>query len=99
MKVKLTAASSLLLTVLFVCFLKGTELVTSGDLIEFRKWFDDRGGKCRCKFLEGKYHKLTAVADRRIVDKESILMVPESLLVNSATIEKYSSAISRSIHI
>lgn len=99
MKAKLTAASSLLLTVLFLCFLKGTELVTSGDLIEFRKWFDDHGGKCRCKFLERKYHKLTAVADRRIVDKESILMVPESLLVNSATIEKYSSAISRSIHI
>ena len=97
MKAKLTAASSLLLTVLFLCFLKGTELVTSGDLIEFRKWFDDRGGKCRCKFLERKDHKLTAVADRRIV--ESILMVPESLLMNSATIEKYSSAISRSIHI
>lgn len=88
MKAKFNLASVLVLTVNFVSFLKGKESKTSSDVDEFRKWFDDRGGKCRCKFFERKDHKLAAVADRRIEDKESILMVPESLRVNSAAIEK-----------
>ena len=99
MKAKFNLASVLVLTVNFVSFLKGKESKTSSDVDEFRKWFDDRGGKCRCKFFERKDHKLAAVADRRIEDKESILMVPESLRVNSAAIEKYSENFSRPIHV
>lgn len=85
------------LIVNFICYLKSEEISTEGDLDDFRKWFDDHGGRCRCRFMKEKDHKLAAVADRRIAEKESILMVPESSLVNSATIEKYGIAISRNI--
>ena len=79
----------------FFCFLKSEESATDGDLDDFRKWFEDRGGRCRCRFTKGKDHKFTALADRRIVEKESILMAPQSLLVNSATVERYYEIISR----
>ena len=71
----------------FFSFITSEELTTVSELIDFQKWFDDQGGKCRCNFT--KRDKLIAVADRQIVEKESILMVPQSLLVNSTTVERY----------
>lgn len=72
----------------FFCFITSEELTTVSELIDFQKWFDDQGGKCRCKFIK-RENKLLAVADRQIVEKESILMAPQSLLVNSTTVERY----------
>lgn len=77
------------LSVDFFCCIKSEEEATGGDLEDFQKWFEDHGGRCRCRFMKKEDHKFTAVADRRIVEKESILMVPQSLLVNSATVERY----------
>ncbi|KAJ7372304.1 hypothetical protein OS493_019748 [Desmophyllum pertusum] len=75
------------LSVDFFCCIKSEEEATGGDLEDFQKWFEDHGGRCRCRFMKKEDHKFTAVADRRIAEKESILMVPQSLLVNSATVE------------
>ena len=72
----------------FFCFIRSEELTTVNELIDFQKWFEDQGGKCRCKFTK-RDNKLLAVADRQIVEKESILMAPQSLLVNSTTVERY----------
>ena len=72
----------------FFCFISSEELTTVNELIDFQKWFEDQGGKCRCKFTK-RDNKLLAVADRQIVEKESILMAPQSLLVNSTTVERY----------
>ncbi len=94
MTAKRILAIILVLSLGFFCFLKSEKVATDGDLDDFRKWFDDHGGRCRCRFMRNKDHKFTAVADRRIVEKESILMVPQSLLVNSVTVERYHSIIS-----
>ena len=72
----------------FFCFISSEELTTVNELSDFQKWFEDQGGKCRCKFTK-RDNKLLAVADRQIVEKESILMAPQSLLVNSTTVERY----------
>ena len=72
----------------FFCFIRSEEHTTDNELIDFQKWFDDQGGKCRCKFIKREI-KLLAVADRQIVEKESILMAPQSLLVNATTVERY----------
>jgi len=79
---------SVILSVSFFCFLKSEEVVTDSDLDDFQKWFEDHGGRCRCRFLKTKEKKFTAVADRSIVEKESILMAPQNLLVNSTVIER-----------
>ena len=84
----------LVLSLDFLCFLKSEHITTDGDLDDFQKWFQDHGGRCRCRFMKNKDQKLTAVADREIVDKESVLMVPQSLHVNSATVERYYDTIS-----
>lgn len=63
--------------------------MTESDLDDFQKWFEEHGGKCRCRFMKTKDETLTAVADRRIVEKESILMAPQALLVNFTVIERY----------
>ena len=79
----------LILSLSFFCFIKSEELATEDDLENFKKWFEDHGGRCRCRFAMRKDKKLSALADRRIVEKESILMAPQSLLVNSTVIERY----------
>lgn len=71
----------------FFCFLKSEEVTTKNYLDDFLKWFEDHGGRCRCKFTEAKDKTLTAISDRKIVDKESILMVPQSIVVNFTVIE------------
>lgn len=88
MTAKRIAAISLVLSLHFFCFLKSEHITTDGDLDDFQKWFQDHGGRCRCRFMKSKDRKFTAVADREIVDKESVLMVPQSLLVNSVTVER-----------
>ena len=88
MTAKRIAAIILVLFLDFFCFLKSEHITTDGDLDDFQKWFQDHGGRCRCRFMKSKDKKFTAVADREIVDKESVLMVPQSLLVNSATVER-----------
>lgn len=72
----------------FFCFLKIEEVTTKNYLDDFLKWFEDHGGRCRCKFTEAKDKTLTAISDRKIVDKESILMVPQSIVVNFTVIER-----------
>ena len=72
----------------FFCFLKSEEVTTKNYLDDFLKWFEDHGGRCRCKFTEAKDKTLTAISDRKIVDKESILMVPQSIVVNFTVIER-----------
>jgi len=89
MTTKRIAATILVLSLDFFYFLKSEHVTTDGDLDDFQKWFQDHGGRCRCRFMKNKDQKLTAVADREIVDKESVLMVPQSLHVNSATVERY----------
>lgn len=89
MTTKRIAATILVLSLDFFYFLKSEHVTTDGDLDDFQKWFEDHGGRCRCRFMKNKDQKLTAVADREIVDKESVLMVPQSLHVNSATVERY----------
>lgn len=79
----------LILSISFFSFIKSEELATEDDLENFKKWFEDHGGRCRCRFAMTKDKKLSALADRRIVEKESILMAPQSLLVNSTVIERY----------
>lgn len=75
-------------SVSFFCFLKSEEVTTKNYLDDFLKWFEDHGGRCRCKFTEAKDKTLTAISDRKIVDKESILMVPQSIVVNFTVIER-----------
>ena len=94
MTAKRIAAIILVLSLDFFCFLKSEHIETDGDLDDFQKWFQDHGGRCRCRFMKNKDQKLTAVADREIVDKESVLMVPQSLHVNSATVERYYNTVS-----
>lgn len=89
MTAKRILAIILVLSLDFFCSLKSEHKATDGGLDDFQKWFQDHGGRCRCRFKKSKEHKFTAVADRQIVDKESVLMVPQSLLVNSATVERY----------
>lgn len=89
MTTKRIAATILVLSLDFFYFLKSELVTTDGNLDDFQKWFQDHGGRCRCRFMKNKDQKLTAVADREIVDKESVLMVPQSLHVNSATVERY----------
>lgn len=79
----------LVLSICFFCFLKSEEGAIENDLGDFQKWFEDHGGRCRCRFTKTEDNKLAATADRRIVEKESILMVPQSLLVNFTVIERY----------
>ena len=79
---------SLVLSICCIHFFDCEELKTGNDLTLFGKWFYDHGAKCRCRFFKDKHNKFTAVADRRIIKRESILMVPQSLLVNSTTVER-----------
>ena len=79
----------LVLSLDFFCFLRSEHITTDSDLDDFQKWFQDHGGRCRCRFVKSKDQTFTAVADREIVDKESVLMVPQSLHVNAATVERY----------
>ena len=89
MPAKLISLIALILSFGSFCFIKTEEVATEGDLENFQKWFEDHGGRCRCRFAMSKGKKLTAQADRRIAEKESILMAPQSLLVNSTVIERY----------
>ncbi|XP_032230399.2 uncharacterized protein LOC5506140 [Nematostella vectensis] len=66
-----------------------------GDQIlkEFTDWLEAHGSKCRCHFIldnrpEGA--KTMVMADRRIHDRESIFMVPESIIVTPAIVERSS---------
>ena len=88
MTAKRIAAISLVLSLHFFRFLKSEHITTDSDLDDFQKWFQDHGGRCRCRFMKIKDQTFTAVADREIVDKESVLMVPQSLHVISATVER-----------
>lgn len=84
---KLVLLISHLLSLSFFCFLKSEEVAKYNDLDEFQKWFEDNGGRCRCKFVETSGKLLTAISEQRIGEMESILMVPQSLLVNVTVIE------------
>lgn len=78
---------------LFLCIISLIVLLTAAqdtidDVEEFTKWLHDHGSKFRCLFRKNKMNNdVEVIADRRIHDRESVFMIPQTLLVNSTVID------------
>ncbi|KXJ19694.1 uncharacterized protein LOC110253017 [Exaiptasia diaphana] len=59
---------------------------TNDDLGQFTKWLHDHGSKFRCNF-SSETGSVEVIAERRIHDRESVFMIPQTLLINSTVID------------
>lgn len=60
---------------------------TNDDLGQFTKWLQDHGSKFRCNFST-ESGSVEVIAERRIHDRESVFMIPQTLLINSTVIDR-----------
>lgn len=82
----------------FLCVISVSVFLTtaqesSNDLQEFTKWLEDHGSKFRFSFRrnnekENDEGDVEVIAERRIHDRESVFMLPHTLLINSTVIDR-----------
>lgn len=69
-------------------FISNGEVLLDDDLTKFKSWFEEHGGKCRCNFVREENGQLAVVSDRKIHDKEAVMMVPQTVMLNATVIER-----------